>query len=289
MNYNQPVKDHQAAGRYFSVQGVQSFVREEGEGEAVICLHGVPSSSFLYRRMLPEFARNGYRGIAFDFPGLGLADRPENFDYSWTGLGQFSSAAIDHLVDGNFHLIIHDIGGPIGAEVVAAMSERILSLTILNTLIVDLPTFKKPWAMRPFEWTGIGELYLKSINPFSFMQLMHLQGVENKAMFQHADAKAYVQLLKGPDKGKAFLKIMRGFETTSQKQALYLSSINQLDVPKQIIWGDKDPALTLDQKGRPTQQATGIDKLVTLPAKHFLQEDQGPAIVAEFVQLNAKQ
>ena len=49
---------------------------EQGDGEPVVLLHGVPVSSFLYRKVVPELAGRGLRGVAFDFPGLGLAERP---------------------------------------------------------------------------------------------------------------------------------------------------------------------------------------------------------------------
>lgn len=78
---------------------MRSFVREQGarEREAVVCMHGVPASSFLYRKVLGELAERGLRGVAFDLPGLGLADRPAQFDYTWTGLGQFCVASVDAL------------------------------------------------------------------------------------------------------------------------------------------------------------------------------------------------
>ena len=58
-----------------------------------MCLHGVPSSCFLYRKVIAELGGRGVRGVTFDLPGLGLADRPEDFDYTWTGLGRFTVAA----------------------------------------------------------------------------------------------------------------------------------------------------------------------------------------------------
>ena len=81
------VDAHRAAGRGFRAAGVGSFVREAGDGEPVLCLHGIPASSFLYRKVLPVLARKGLRGVAFDLPGLGLAERPPGFGYDWTGLG----------------------------------------------------------------------------------------------------------------------------------------------------------------------------------------------------------
>ncbi len=86
---------HRRAGRRFQAAGVGSFVREQGRGPAVLCLHGMIGSSFLYRKVLAELAARGLRGVAFDLPGFGLADRPPGYDYSWTGLGRFCVAAVD--------------------------------------------------------------------------------------------------------------------------------------------------------------------------------------------------
>lgn len=134
---------HREAGREFSASGVESFVREQGEGEAVLCIHGVPASCFLYRKVIAELDHRGLRGIAFDLPGLGLAERPEDFDYSWTGLGRFCVAAVEALELSRFHLVVHDIGGPVGFELAAAMPDRVTSLTVLNTL-VEVDSFKRP-------------------------------------------------------------------------------------------------------------------------------------------------
>ena len=60
-------------------------------------------TSFLYRKLLAELAGYGLRGVAFDLPGSGLADRPPGYDYSWTGLGRFCVAAVNELSLGRFH------------------------------------------------------------------------------------------------------------------------------------------------------------------------------------------
>ncbi|MEM6343497.1 MAG: alpha/beta hydrolase [Bacteroidota bacterium] len=281
------IEAHRKAGRFFSAEGIKSFVREAGKGEAVVCMHGVPSSAYLYRKMLPALAERSFRAIAFDLPGMGLADKPTQYDYSWTGLGRWSVKATEALGLAKYHLVIHDIGGPIGMEMVAAHPERILSLTILNTLIAGLAHFQKPWTMRPFEWQGIGEWYLASMQPAIFAPLMYLQGVEDKASLPQSEGAAYVRLLKHGDGGKAFLKIMRSFEATQAKEDLYLNAIKGLEVPKQIIWGAKDPALTVKAYGLPTQKLTGIERYIELPAKHFLQEDQAPKIAELIKEMNA--
>ena len=81
---------HRAAGRLFEAAGLTSFVRAEGEGEPVVLLHGLRSSSFLYRKVIPELAARGFAAMSFDLPGLGLADRPVGFDFTFAGLGRFA-------------------------------------------------------------------------------------------------------------------------------------------------------------------------------------------------------
>lgn len=279
------VAEHRAEGRMFGVDGVQSFVREEGEGPAVLCLHGVPTSSFLYRKVLRELAGRGVHAIAFDFPGLGLAERPEDFDYSWTGLGRFTISAVDALGLDRFHLVVHDIGGPVGFELAAARSERIESLTILNTL-VDVADFKKPWPMRPFERSVVGEVWLKAMTRPGLRLMMRLVGVADMTAVSKAEFAAYLDLLRKDDGGRAFLKIMRSFETTPAKQEMYRSTLREAPYPAQVIWGDRDPALTVDTFGEAARRAVGVGTIHQLPAKHFLQEDQAEPLaelIASFV------
>ncbi|HEY6574907.1 MAG TPA: alpha/beta fold hydrolase, partial [Mycobacterium sp.] len=158
---------------------MSSFVLDRGDPDAepVVCIHGVLASAYLYRKVLPALSARSLRGIAVDLPGLGLAERPEDFDYSWTGLGRWMRAAVDALNLDRFHLVVHDIGGPIGFELAAADPNRILSLTMLNT-VVAAETFHRPWAMEPFAHARIGEAWLQALRiPGVFVALMRYIGV----------------------------------------------------------------------------------------------------------------
>ena len=277
---------HTAAGRHFEAGAVRGFVREEGSGEAVLCMHGVPASSFLYRKLLPELAARGLRGVAFDLPGLGLADRPADFDYTWTGLGRYSAAAVDALGLNRFHLVVHDIGGPIGFELAAAMPDRIRSLTVLNTLI-EVAEFRRPRSMEPFARRGIGEVYLKTLSKPAFRVLMNLQGIEDRDKVHKSELDAYVDLLKREDGGRAFLRIMRGFERTPEKQQLYTQVVSSDRYPVQVVWGEHDPALKIGRHGEIARRIAGVAAIHRLPGKHFLQEDNAEAI-AELIEAIAR-
>jgi pimeloyl-ACP methyl ester carboxylesterase len=83
MNANRLVEEWRRQGRILEVEGANTVLWRMGQGETVICVHGVPTSGFLYRKLLPELACRGLEGVTLDLPGLGLADRPADFDYSW--------------------------------------------------------------------------------------------------------------------------------------------------------------------------------------------------------------
>ena len=270
------VATHRAAGRRFVAAGVESFVLEQGDGVPVVLLHGVPTSSFLYRRVVPVLARRGARAVAFDLPGLGLAARPEGFDYSWTGLARWTGEAIDALGVDRCHLVVHDIGGPVGFEWAIRNPDRVMSLTALNTLI-DVATFHRPWPMHPFSIRGAGELWLRSMMRVPFRQIYYLVGVGDRSAVPRAEVDAHHALLKHEDRGAAFLKIMRGFELTEEKERFFLEGLAERPYPTQVVWGRDDRMLGRERM-EAVQRALGVEQPTLLPAKHFLQEDRAPQV-----------
>jgi haloalkane dehalogenase len=276
---------HQSAGRPFDAGGVRSFVREQGRGAPVVLLHGVPSSSFMYRKLVPALAGQGLRAVAFDMPGLGLAERPNGFDYSWSGLSAWTGKAIDALGIDRCHLVVHDIGGPIGCEWAVRNPDRVMSLTALNTML-NVATFRRPWTMRPFAIKGFGEVWLRATPPLLFSELFYRQGIANRAAISRDEVYAYRALLVQRDGGHAFLRIMRGFELTPEKQSLLWDGLAKRPYPARIVWGERDPALGLKHL-RIVQEVLRVEDPIRLPAKHFLTEDQAPAIAYAIADLAA--
>ena len=273
---NDEIARHSAAGFHFEAAGVQGFARQAGTGADVVLLHGVPTSSYLYRKVLPVLADEGLRATAFDFPGLGLASRPAGFDYSWSGLAAWTGAAVDALGLERIHLVVHDIGGPIGFEWAIRNPDRVLSLTVLNTL-VNVAEFRRPWPMAPFAVAGLGEVWLRASPRFLFSEIFYGLGIANREAVARAEVYAHIALLRLQDRGRAFLQIMRGFELTEEKQRFLLEGLAAREFPARIVWGERDPALGLD-KLEDCRQALHLDDAIMLPAKHFLQEDRASDI-----------
>lgn len=250
-------------------------MREEGDGEAVVLMHGVPVSSFLYRKVLPLLAERGLRGVAFDLPGLGLAAKPRSFDYSWSGLGRWTGAAIDALEIDRCHLVVHDVGGPVGLEWALRNRDRVASLTVLDT-VLDVEGFRRPWSMALAVPPLIGPLWVASTRPPVARWLFYAQGIGDRSATPAAEVDAHLELLHRDGGGRSFRAIMRGFERTAEKQRLYLDGLREAEWPATIVWGRHDPALGAERR-HPIERALGIEAEL-VDAKHFLQEDRAPEV-----------
>lgn len=264
---------HRAAGREFTAAGVGSFVREQGEGDPVVMMHGLPASSFLYRKVIPELAARGLRGVAFDLPGMGLAERPAVFDWGLDGLGTWSAAAVDALGLDRFHLVVHDAGGPVGFRMASALPGRIASLTILNTV--------SRLGSKPFPGEVLARVSQRARGPMAsvalWRQMMYRVGVLDRAAVPHEEIDAYRVLALGPDGGGGYLNIMRHVRDVPVDYAAVVRPADGA-YPVQIVWGMHDPILKLRTHGVRMLAATGLPTMTTLPGKHFPQEDQAPAI-----------
>lgn len=266
------IKGHETSGKYIEVEGLRTFALDYGSGEAVLCIHGVPTSSFLYRKVLRSLEEKGYRAVSVDLPGLGLSARPEDFDYSFPNFASFLNKTAEALNLKKFHLVVHDIGGPIGFALAASVPHKILSLTILNTWI-DVTKFKKPLVMRPFEKPVLGEAELKTVNHKTWPIMFSKMGVLNTNLVPKEEINAYVDLLKREDNGKAFLKIMRNFTDTPEFRDTCYKAVQNAPYPIQAIWGEDDPALTYDRYATEIKEVAQLKVVKTLPSKHFLQEE----------------
>jgi haloalkane dehalogenase len=276
------IERHERAGREFEAGGVRSFVREQGDGEPVVLMHGIPVSSFLYRKVLPLLADRGLRGVAFDLPGLGLAEKPDAFDYSWTGLGRWTGEAINGLGIDRCHLVLHDIGGPIALNWALENRDRVRTLTVLDTLI-DVARFRRVWTMDLAAPPLIGPLWVATIRPPVARWLFYMQGIGDRSATPAHEVDAHIALLHRDGGGTSFRKIVRGFELTEERQEFYVAGLRAADWPATILWADRDPALGEDRR-RVFEDVLGIEANV-ISAKHFLQEDKAPAVAEAIAEL----
>lgn len=277
-NLNDVMASHRNSGRRFTACDVGSFVRDEGVGESVVLMHGLPSSSFLYRKVIAQLSSRGYRGISFDLPGLGLADRPDDFDYSFAGLGRFAEAAVDELGLDRFHLVVHDAGGPVGFEMIASSPERVRSLTLLNTVVAF---DRVPFAMEIYARYAVGRGWPALPPTRLFRAIFRAIAVDDASAISPAEIDAYRELVMRVDRGRAYLRIMQNLRRGPGDYRSVVDSRSS-PYPVQVIWGTRDPVLPMRTHGWRARGAAGAPAIHAVRARHFLQEERAQEI-AELV------
>lgn len=127
------------APHYLELDGLRMHCVDEGPRDAkatALCLHGQPTWSYLYRKMIPVFTAAGLRVVAPDWFGFGRSDKPE--DDAWYTFDAHRGAAlqfVERLDLKNILLVVQDWGGLIGLTLPMAMPERFTRLLIMNTAL----------------------------------------------------------------------------------------------------------------------------------------------------------
>jgi pimeloyl-ACP methyl ester carboxylesterase len=121
--------------RSVTVQGVRIFYRESGPQGAptVLLLHGFPSSSFMFRDLIPILARD-FHVVAPDYPGFGQSDNltREKFAYTFDNLSRVMEAFTEEIGLERFAIYIQDYGAPIGLRIAVRSPEKISALIVQN-------------------------------------------------------------------------------------------------------------------------------------------------------------
>ena len=140
--------------RYVEIDGLRLHYVDEGKGEIVLCLHGEPTWSYLYRKMIPIFQKK-HRVVAMDFIVFGRSDKYEEKEkYSFKMHKDTLVSFIEALDLNGINLVVQDWGGLIGLTVATEMQDRIARLIIMNTF---LPTGEEPMPEAFLRWRAFAE------------------------------------------------------------------------------------------------------------------------------------
>lgn len=120
-------------------EGIRVHYLDEGPANADIiwlCLHGQPTWSYLYRKMIPVFVKAGHRVVAPDFIGFGRSDKPaEDSVYTFDFHREMLLSLIDRLDLGNIRLVCQDWGGLLGLTLPMSRPDRFSALLVMNTTL----------------------------------------------------------------------------------------------------------------------------------------------------------
>ena len=125
------------AQRYLEWRRLRAHYVDQGEGaRTFLCLHGEPTWSYLYRRMIPPFLAAGARVVAPDFIGFGRSDKPEEQGfYTFAMHRAFLLEFIERLDLSRITLVVQDWGGLLGLTLPMEMPARFERLLVMNTAL----------------------------------------------------------------------------------------------------------------------------------------------------------
>ena len=147
-----------------TIDGNNLHYVDEGEGRAVVMLHGNPTWSFYYRNVVKSLSPS-LRCLALDHLGCGLSDKPQEYDYSIKNHISTALAWIEELGLDSFDLIVHDWGGAIGMGVARRIPDKIGKLVILNTAAFNMNRIPKRIAICRVP--VLGDFIVRGLNGFA--------------------------------------------------------------------------------------------------------------------------
>ena len=156
------------AEREIAVLGSTMFHVEEGEGDPIVFLHGNPTSSYLWRNVMPRLRGEG-RLLAPDLIGMGRSAKPA-LDYSFADHARHLDAWFDALGLENVTLVVHDWGSALGFHWAASHPDRVAGIAFMEAIVKPLSWDEWPEASRKvfrgFRTPGVGEELVLDKNVF---------------------------------------------------------------------------------------------------------------------------
>ena len=250
---------------------------EHGESAAADCLlmvHGNPTWSFYWRQVVTRFAPR-IRCIAPDHLGMGLSDKPADFEYGLQRHIDHLCEWVEHLDLQRIALLVHDWGGAIGLGMATAMPDRISRLLITNTAAFPPPYI--PWRIRVCRWPVIGPWLMNSLNVFPRMAVRMAttqpgglkRNVAQGLMAPYADPAHRVGVFHfvndipaGP--GHPTWKVLEGLESNLARLR---------SKPVDIIWGERDWCFRPALIERLASHFDSVQVTSIASAGHYLAED----------------
>jgi haloalkane dehalogenase len=270
----QGLPDFPFQSQYRTVEGLRLAHLDEGEGAPVIFMHGEPTWSFLWRKVIPPVRDAGFRCIAPDLVGFGRSDKPTDMGfYSYDRHVALVSTLLEELDLHGATMVVHDWGGPIGLRLAVEHADRVDRLVIMDTgLFNGRQRMTDAWlAFHDFvartEDLPVGFLVRGACKTDPGDQVIAAYEAPYPDAASKAGARAFPLMLpQAPDDPGA----AAGQRVTD--------ALREDRRPSLMLWADSDPVLPFEVGERFAESIGRPAPRKVENASHFLQEDQGPLI-----------
>jgi haloalkane dehalogenase len=261
--------------RYVEVEGLRLHHIDEGAGPTVLCFHGEPDWSYLYRHMLDGLVAAGHRVVCPDLVGFGRSDKPTDQEwYTYERHVEYVTRHLEQVELADVTVVVQDWGGPIGLRWAVEHSDRVGRLAILNTGLFTGRVSKGFLAWRAFAERTPDLPIGMIMQGATTTELAPEVIAAYEAPFPNAESKAGAQRFP-------LLVPMTEQEDGVAEMLAVRERLGRWEKPALVAFSDGDPVFPYPAAGeRFTSLIPTAGEQVRIEgAAHFLQEDRGPQIV----------
>jgi pimeloyl-ACP methyl ester carboxylesterase len=271
------------AYRTIAIDGIDLFYREAGpaDGPTVLLLHGWPSSSHMFRDLIPKLA-DRFHVVAPDYPGFGYSTQPSSFTYTFDSIASLIDKFIDALGIEKLSMYVQDYGGPIGMRVATRRPELIRAIVVQNSnfhvegISAALAPLSAYWNDRSPE----AEAAVRGFLAPETTKFQYTHGVQHPERVS-PDAYTLDQVnLDRPGNDVIQLALFRDYESNLALYPKWQDYLRTAKPPMLVIFGKNDPFFTpagAEAIGRDNPNAT----VIPLDGGHFALEEHSAEIARE--------
>lgn len=267
------------------VNGINIAYREAGnpKNPTIVLLHGFPSSSHQYRKVLQELS-DEYHLIAPDYPGFGNSDFPskDKYTYTFDNLAKSVDGLLEKLGLTSYALMIQDYGAPVGFRIATAHPERVTAIINQNGnaytegLGEAWGDVKKFWANRNAET----EKALLPIFSLEGLKWQYIHGTRNPETVNpdtwHLD---YLRLSR-PNAHAVNFDLFYDYQNNIKQYPTWQKYLRDHQPPLLIVWGKNDQFFPESGAAAYKKDVRKIDYNI-YDTGHFALEEEGEAIIAK--------
>jgi len=268
--------------RTASVDGLKVFYREAGDAGAptVLLLHGFPTSSHMYRELMPALA-DRYHTVAPDLPGFGFTDAPEraNFKYTFDHLTDVVERFTEVLGLNRYALFVFDYGAPVGFRLAVRHPERITALITQNGNAYA-EGLSEGWNPIQAYWKDPSEQNRTALRAFlrpESTQWQYTHGVPNPERLSPDTWTLDSALLARPGNDEIQLDLFGDYQSNVALYPQFQEYIRTWRPPTLAVWGKNDPFF-LPPGAEAFKRDNPDAEIHLLDAGHFALESRGPEI-----------
>jgi haloalkane dehalogenase len=268
--------------RFADVLGRKMAYIDRGAGHPIVFIHGNPTSSFLWREVLPHVEARGLRVIALDLIGMGDSERvpadSEPDRYRFSGHARYLDAFIDKVVGLEpLTLVLHDWGGALGFDWAYRHQQRVRAIAYMETFVAPLTLEDLPESFRPTlkaVRSPAGETLVLDEN--MFIEKM-LPSVTQRTLSADEMAEYRRPFLAAGDDRWPTLQWAREVPLSGEpadvhdRIAAYSGWLNRASLPKLFV--DAQPGVFITGRIRKLASNFPNQRRVVVRGLHFVQED----------------